>query len=160
MSLEDLRNIATVIATGVALLVFIINVRSQARNRRIENISRFNDAHEKLFDANSYLFNNYDAVEKGRMARDPSDTNAEAQFHFMLHEIEKLALLANNGAVPRSTQVYMLGAYAPTIRALMTKDESESMYWELAREYLDGITRDANRYLNLSQAERARFWRR
>lgn len=159
MTLEDMRNIASIFAAGVALLVFIVNARSQARNRRIENIARFNDAHEKLFDANSYLLKNYDAIEKGVMRRDSRDAGEEAQFHLMLLEIEKLAILANNGAVPRSTQVYMLGSYAPAIRVLMTREESESMYWELAREYLDGIARDADRYQKMSQAERARFWR-
>lgn len=159
MNLEDMRNVATVVAAGVALLVFIFNVRSQSRNREIENIARFNEAHEKLFDANSYLLKNYDAIEKGTLKRNLSDAASEAQFHLMLLEIEKLALLANSGAVPRSTQVYMLGSYAPVIRKLMTPDESESMFWEVAREYLDDIARDAERYKKMSVAERTRFWR-
>lgn len=37
----------------------------------------------------------------------------EKLLHLMLREIERLAVLANNKAVPRSTQVYIFGSYAP-----------------------------------------------
>jgi hypothetical protein len=33
------------------------------------------------------------------------------------------------------------------------------MYWELAREYLEGIDIDGARYAKLTRAERAQFWR-
>lgn len=159
MTLEDLRNYATIGAALVALLVFIVNVRSQARNRRIENLARFNAVHQRLFATGSYLANNLKAIETATMKRDIGDPHAEAQFHLMLLEIERLAILANNKAVPRSTQVYMFGSYAPTIRGLMTRQESESMYWELARRYLDGVALDADRYGKLTEAERSQFWR-
>lgn len=159
MTLEDLRNYATIVAALVALLVFIVNVRSQARNRRIENLSRFNAAHQRLFRPGSYLADNLQAIVSGTAKRDPGNPRTEAQFHLMLLEIERLAILANNKAVPRSTQIYMFGDYAPAIRSLMTREESESMFWELAREYLDSIASDAERYAKLSRAERSGFWR-
>jgi hypothetical protein len=159
MALEDLRNYAAVVAAAVALLVFIVNTRSQARNRRIENLARFNAVHQRLFAPGSYLANNLRDIEAGSAIRDPSDSEAEAQFHLMLLEIERLAILANNKAVPRSTQIYMFGSYAPTIRALMTQQESDSMFWELARRYLDDLSSDSVRYAGLTKAERARFWR-
>lgn len=158
MTLVDLRNYATIVATFVALLVFIVNVRSQARNRRIENLTRFNEVHQQLFAPNGYLANNLTAIETGTMKRDPDNLHAETQFHLMLLEIERLAILANNKAVPRSTQVYMFGSYAPTIRKLMTDQESESMYWELARKYLDSVAADAARYQKLTETERSQFW--
>jgi hypothetical protein len=159
MTLEDLRNYATIVAALVALLVFIVNVRSQARNRRIENLARFNAAHQRLFAPGGYIANNLKAIESGTLVREQNDPYTEAQFNLMLLEIERLAILANNKAVPRSTQVYMFGSYAPTIRALMTPEESESMFWEVARNYLDRIALDAERYAKLSKAERSRFWR-
>ncbi|MBN9147145.1 hypothetical protein [Nitrobacter sp.] len=159
MTLEDLRNYATIGAALVALLVFIVNVRSQARNRRIENLARFNEVHQRLFARHGYLANNLDAIESGTMQRDPSNPLAETQFHLMLLEIERLAILANNKAVPRSTQIYMFGSYAPTIRRLMTRQESESMYWELARKYLDSVAANARDYEKLTKAERSQFWR-
>lgn len=159
MTLEDFRNYATIVAALVALLVFIVNVRSQARNRRIENLTRFNEVHQRLFAPDSYLTNNLIAIETGTMQRQPECPLAEAQFHLMLLEIERLAILANNKAVPRSTQVYMFGSYAPKIRELMTRQEGESMFWELARKYLDGIAADVRHYEKLTKAERSQFWR-
>jgi hypothetical protein len=158
-SLDDMRNIATIIAALVGLLVFIFNVRSQARNRRIENLARFNHAHQQLFARAGYIAKNLEAIESGTMVRDQDNPADEAKFHLMLLEIERLAILANNKAVPRSTQIYMFGSYAPTIRNLMSEEESESVFWELAREYLDGLRKDAERYAKLRRSERAQFWR-
>ena len=159
ISSDELRNYATVIAALVALLVFIVNTWSQHRNRRIENLSRFNQVHQRLFADNGYLARNLAAIENGTMQRDLGDAESEARFHLMLLEIERLAVLANNTAVPRSTQVYLFGSYAPTLVALMTEAERASMFWELARGYLDGIARDAERYSKLTRSERAQFWR-
>jgi hypothetical protein len=159
MALEDVRNYATIVAATVALLVFIVNVRSQARNRRIENLARFNAVHQRLFAPGGYLAQNLEAIGRGTVKRDLEDPHAEAQFHLMLLEIERLAILGNNKAVPGLTQVYMFGSYAPAIRSLMTREESESMSWELAREYLDSIASDTARYAKLSKTERAQFWR-
>ena len=147
------------IAALVALLVFIVNTWSQNRNRRIENISRFNQVHQRLFADSGYLARNLAAIESGTMQRDLDDAESEARFHLMLLEVERLAVLANNKAVPRSTQVYLFGSYAPTLLKLMTDAERESMFWELARDYLDGIARDAERYRKLTRSERAQFWR-
>jgi hypothetical protein len=127
--------------------------------RRIENLARFNQVHQRLFDDNGYLANNLKAIEDGTMQRDYSNLATEAKFHLMLLQVERLAILANNGAVPRSTQIYLFGSYAATIRKLMTKQESESMFWELAREYLDGVALDAERYAQLTTSERTKFWR-
>jgi hypothetical protein len=159
MTSSELRDYATVMAASVALLVFVFNVLSQSRSRRIENITRFNQVHQRLFADNSYLGCNLTAIATGTMRRDRNDTEMEGRFHLMLLEIEKLAILANNKAVPRPTQVYMFGSYAPTILKLMTEEERESMFWELAFGYLNGITNDTQRYAKLTPHEREKFWR-
>lgn len=156
---DELRNYATVVAALVALLVFVVNTWSQSRNRRIENLSRFNQVHQQLFADNGYLSLNLAAIENGTMQRDFDDATSEARFHLMLLGIERLAVLANNKAVPRSTQVYMLVSYAPTLLKLMTEEERSSMFWELARLYLEGIAADAERYAKLDPTERQQFWR-
>lgn len=69
----------------------------------------------------------------------------ERLFHLMLLEIERLAILANNKAVPRSTQVYMVGSCAPTLLRLMTDQERSCMHWERARGHLESIARDGER---------------
>jgi hypothetical protein len=53
----------------------------------------------------------------------------------------------------------MFGSYAPTILKLMTEEERESMFWELAFGYLNGITNDTQRYAKLTPHEREKFWR-
>lgn len=159
MSSEELRNYATIVAAIVALLVFIVNVWSQMRSRRIENLARFNKVHQRLFADNGYLASNLKAIEDGTMERDIEDFRMEARFHLMLLELERLAILGNNKAVPRLTQIYMLGSYSPTILKLMTDQERSSMYWELARRYLERIAIDSERYKKLTPVERAQFWR-
>lgn len=159
MSTSELRDYATVMAATVALLVFIVNALSQSRSRRIENLTRFNQAHQRLFAGDTYLALNLIAIEVGTMRRDTADPVMESKFHLLLIEIERLAILANNRAVPRHTQVYMFGSYAPRILGLMTDEERASMFWELAVGYLTGIAKDTERYAMLTRAERAQFWR-
>ena len=172
---DELRNYATILAAIVALLVFIVNTRSQNRNRRIENIARFNKVHQRLFSENGYLARNLAAIEAGtmherlvyeRLKRERAARGIETQPLLVPEvvdldpvEVERLAVLANNKAVPRSTQVYLFGSYAPTLLRLMTEEERDSMFWELARGYLEGVARDAERYAKLSRSERAQFWR-
>lgn len=159
MSSSELRDYATVVAATVALLVFILNVSSQMRGRRIENLARFNEVHERLFSPESYLGRHLASFEQGTPKRDRSDLDMEARFHRMLLEIERLAILANNSAVPRETQVYMFGSYAPRILGLMTEEERNSMFWELAREYLKRVAADSEQYAGLSPDHRAKFWK-
>jgi len=156
---SELRDYATVVTATVALLVFILNTISQMRNQRIENLSRFNQVHQRLFSEYGYLGRNVTSIEAGTMVRDRGDPAMEGRFHLMLLEIERLAILANNRAVPRSTQVYMFGSYARHILGLLTQQERESMFWELAVRYLEGVAEDTDRYLKLGHAQRELFWR-
>jgi hypothetical protein len=159
MNTSELRDYATVMAATVALLVFIVNAFSQSRSRRIENLTRFNHAHQRLFSKDTYLALNLIAIEAGTMRRDTEDPVMENKFHLLLLEIERLAILANNKAVPRPTQVYMFGSYAGRILELMTDEERASMFWELATGYLEGVAKDTERYAKLTRTERAQFWR-
>ena len=155
---EELRNYATVLGALVALLVFAHNSISMARNQRIENLARFNQAHKRLFAAGSYIARNFTDIEAGALKRDPNNAEMNALFHLMLLEIERLAILANNKAVPRHTQVYMFGAYADVLLSVTTKAERESMFWELALGYLESLAKDTGRYQKLSRSEREKFW--
>lgn len=159
MTSSELRDYATVVTATVALLVFLLNSFSQIRNRRIENLSRFNEVHQRLFAERSYLGRNVTAIEAGAMVRDRQDTVMEAKFHLMLLEIERLAILANNKAVPRSTQVYMFGSYARHLLRLITDGERTSMFWELAIGYLEQVAKDTEAYKGLTRSEREQFWR-
>lgn len=158
MTSEELRNYATVLAALVALLVFALNSVSMVRNQRIERLARFNQAHQRLFAGGGYIAKNISDLEAGALKRDPGDTEMNASFHLMLLEIERLAILANNKAVPRHTQVYMFGAYAGQLLSVATEAERNSMFWELALGYLEGLAKDTENYQKLSRSEREKFW--
>lgn len=159
MTSSELRDYATVLAALVALMVFMLNVVSQMRNRRIENITRFNQVHQRLFEDNGYLARNLTAMATETLHRDLGNADMERKFHLMLLDLERLAVLANNRAIPRQTQVYLFGFYAPRILALLTPEERSSMYWELALGYLERLAADAARYGELSREQREAFWR-
>lgn len=159
MTSDELRNYATVVAALVGLLVFIGNSSANRRNRRIENVARFIECHDRLFSKHGFLGRNIIAIETKTLRRDVSDLNMEAGFHLMLLEIERLAILANNGAVPRLTQVYMFGGYARHIGQMLTEQERSNMFWELAVAYLDSLAADTDRYEALTPGEREKFWR-
>jgi hypothetical protein len=156
---DELRNWATVVAACVALLVFLVNSVLLVRNKRLENVSRFIEAHQLLFALRGYIAINMAAIETGSLTRDRSDVRMEAKFHLMLLEIERLAILANNDAVPRPTQVYMFGWYARTILSVIAEKERDNVSWELVLSYLDGLAKDYTAYEGLTRKQRARFWR-
>lgn len=159
MNTDELRNWATVLAAGVALLVFIVNSFLHLRNQRIENVSRFFEVHQRLFAADTYLTLNLAAIDAGRLRRDPTDERMETRFHLMMLEIERLAILANNHAIPRPTQVYMLGWYTQHILKVISEGDRQNMFWELALGYLDGLAKDTAKYERLTRDQRERFWR-
>lgn len=156
---DELRNWATVVAAIVALLVFLVNSLLLVRNRRLENVSRFIESHQRLFALRGYIAMNMAAIETGLLKRDPSDTTMESKFHLMLLEIERLAILANNNAVPRPTQVYMFGWYARSILNVVTEKERNNMSWELVLAYLDGLAKDYTIYEALTREQRKVYWR-
>lgn len=156
---DELRNWATVVAASVALLVFLVNSFLHVRNERLENVARFIDAHQRLFSLKGYIADNIASIETGSLTRDQSDLRMEAKFHLMLLEVERLAILANNEAVPRSTQIYMFGWYARTILTVVSERERENVSWELVLSYLDALAKDYTAYEGLTRERRSRFWR-
>lgn len=156
---DELRNWATVVGASVALLVFLVNSFLTLRNQRLENVSRFLEAHQRLFAPEGYIAKNMAAIETGSLTRDRSDAQMEAKFHLMLLEVERLAILANNNAVPRPTQIYMFGWYARDILKVITQKERDNVSWELVLGYLDSLAKDYTAYESLTRNQRARFWR-
>lgn len=153
----ELRDYATVGAAVIALLVFLVNSYFQLRNRRLENLSRFFDVHRRLFASGGYLEKHLDALVAGTIARRPEDSVSEADFHTMMLEVERLAILANNNAVPESTQVYMFGWYAQRINKLVSDKERREVFWELALSYLQRLAFLADDYERTTAKHRKRF---
>jgi hypothetical protein len=156
---DELRNWATVVAATVALLVFLVNSFQTLRNQRLENVSRFLAAHQRLFARDGYIAHNMAAIETGTLTRDRSNFDMEVRFHLMLLEVERLAILANNNAVPRSTQIYMFGWYAQDILTVISEKERNNVAWELVLSYLDNLAKDYTAYECQTQSQRSRYWR-
>jgi len=156
---DELRNLATVLAAFTALIVFVFNSRFQLRNQRIENISRFFQVHSRIMSLDGFLMANIRSVEQGSIRRDASDELMESKFHLLLLQVEQLAILANNKAVPRSTQVYMFGMYAKPLLGVLTAQERSSMFWALAVTYLDELAELTAEYERLPPSARRRFQR-
>lgn len=152
------RDYATVVAASVALLVFIVNSFLHTRNERIENVARFIESHRQLFATDGFLASNLSDIDRNELKRDRNNAVMEAKFHRMLIEIEYLAILANNKAVPRSTQVYMFGYYARKILAIISEDERNNISWELALAYMDKLAKDSTEYEQLPVEKRRKFW--
>jgi hypothetical protein len=66
MTLSDAANISIISGIFVAVLTYITNSYFQFRDKRIENLGRYLEAHEKLFQKDSFLI----SVIKGFRGRD------------------------------------------------------------------------------------------
>jgi hypothetical protein len=84
MTLADWKDIATILGIAIALLTYLTNSYFQFRNKRIENLKRYFDAYEKLFDANGFIMSNLKELEEGTYKRNTEDREAENKFrHFL-----------------------------------------------------------------------------
>jgi hypothetical protein len=154
---DELRNYATILAALVALVVFVFNSRIQLRNQRIENISRFFEVHNRLMAIDGFLMSHLPELQAGTFRRDRDDRLSEAKFHLLLLQVEQLAILANNQAVPTSTQVYMFGFHAGQILDAMHEEERSNPSWELAATYLRDLAALTAGFESLPPAERRKF---
>ncbi|MBP6353787.1 MAG: hypothetical protein KA331_08345, partial [Acinetobacter sp.] len=93
LSLENWAYIATIASVLGAAIAFCLNIRSQIRQRSIDNCIRYLSYHERLFLDDGYLRLNVAAMEAGTFKRDETDEAMEKAFREMLAEFEKLALL-------------------------------------------------------------------
>lgn len=159
MTSSELRDYATVTAAITAVLVFAFNSRVQRRNRVIENLARFFEVHRRMLAMDGFLMKNFAALQVGNYVRDPTDEDNERRFHVLLLHVEQLAILANNRAVPESTQVYMFGLNARQLLGVLTERDRENMFWELAISYLHRLAELTAEYERMTPAERVRFQR-
>lgn len=156
MGLEDYRNVAIIIGVMVALIVYITNSYYQYKQRISENAVRYLDIHSKLFE-NEFLRNNIKAMEDGEFKRDTADKESEKAFNRLLGEIEHLALLSKNGVISKTANVYMFGWFALHIQPVLTSEERNNVYWELAVKFLDELRDEAEDFYKLSKLKREKY---
>lgn len=157
VTLENWSYIATIASVIGAAVAFSLNVRSQIRQRSIENCLRYLEYHDKLFSVDGYLRSNVASMENGTYKRDESNQDMEKQFREMLSDFEKLALLQKAGGAPTSINAYMLGYFAKHISGAINNREKAEPYWDLAIEFVSETKRAADKFDNLSKAERLKY---
>jgi hypothetical protein len=156
MTLADWKDIATILGIAIALLTYLTNSYFQFRNKRIENLKRYFDAYEKLFDANGFIMSNLKELEEGTYKRNTEDREAENKFRQFLTNVEKIAYFTSHGAVPATVQVYMFGWFATKVHPHLT-DSRSNIYWDLAVHYIDELKRAADDYAKLPNEMREKY---
>jgi len=164
MVLEDYVNTSVMVASAattlgviIALVVYISNSRAQDRQRVVENVVRFQEAHAKLFQ-NRFLSDNLQAMEEGTFVRDLNIKEMERHFSRLLGDIEYFALLQKTGAISRTMNVYMFGWFAQRIQPVLTSQERGNVYWQLAVEFLDEMKKEADKFSRVSPEERREYF--
>lgn len=160
MTLTDARNLAAVIGIALAIITYATNSYFQFRNRRIENLKCYFDAHDKLFEPKSFIVHNIRALEDGTYVRKSSDGDGERLFNRLLGDIEKVAFLTSYGAASIEVQVYMFGWFAQKIQPHLTERERENVFWELAIHYLDELKKAADDYEKMPNEQRDKYLRK
>jgi hypothetical protein len=158
MALADVKDIATIAGVLIALFVYVKNSRQQRRTDRFDKMARFMTVHRELFDSNGYIMCNVRAMIDGTYQRDHENPEMEKQFHQMLLNVERLAILHNAGAASRELEIYMFGWYAKRIIAALSKTEYDDLFWELAIQYLKELVADAQEYELKPLQERRKNW--
>lgn len=156
MTLEDGRNIATILGTAIALTVYITNSAQQRRQRRIENALRFLAVHQRL-SKTPFIEKNRRAMELGTFSRKSWDEAMENDFSSFLGDLEEFALLLKSSVVSQQLSIYMFGWFAQKIQPILTASERDNVYWELAVQCLDELKDAADDFYKKTKEEREKY---
>lgn len=159
LGLDEWRNIAVIAGVVIALVVYITNSYFQYKQRVSDNALRYIEVHEKLFQ-NEFLAMNIQAMEQGTFMRDTANADSEKSFNRLLGQVEHLALLAKHGVVSKTANIYMFGWFARHIQPVLTTDERNNVYWELAVKFLDELKEDADDFYKKSKEEREKYFKK
>jgi hypothetical protein len=159
LTLEDGRNIATIVGTVIALGVYITNSIQQQRQRRVENALRFIAAHQRLWQT-PFITKNLHAMEAGTFSRTSWNEATEDDFSKFLNDLEDLALLLQSRIVSQQLSTYMFGWVAQKIQPILTAKERDNVYWELAVQCLDELKDAADDFYKKTKSERQQYHRR
>ncbi len=157
MTLADWKDVATILALFVAVITYVTNSYFLFRNRRIENLKRYFDAHDKLFEKDAFIMTNIKAFEANIYKRNIDDEESEKKLNRFLGDVEKIAYLTSHGAVPATVQVYMFGWFVQKIQPHITNDERNNIFWELAIHYIDELKKAADDYSKLPNEKREKY---
>ena len=157
MTLADWKDILTIVGIVVAVFTYLTNSYFQFRNKRIENLKRYFDAHDKLFEADGFIMAHIKEFEADTYKRDTTNQEAEKKFNRFLGDVEKIAYLTSHSAVPATVQVYMFGWFSQKVHPHFTNGERSNVFWELAIHYIDELKKAADDYSKLPNEEREKY---
>lgn len=157
MTLADWKDVATIVGIVIAIITYLTNSYFQFRNKGIENLTRYFDAHDKLFEADGFIMVNIKELEAGTYTRNTADKDMERKFNRFLGDVEKIAYLTSHRAVPATIQVYMFGWFAQKIHQHLTNEERRNFFWELAIHYIDELKKAADDYTMLPNEKREKY---
>ena len=160
MTLDDLKNIFTIIGVVAAVTVYVMNSLAQRRQRSIDNALRYLDYHAKMFAPDSYCRANVKAMEDGSYKRNLEDCEMELKFNEFLSACEHMALLHKAGGAPHSIDAYMMGWFAKHICPQLTDKEKAEPYWELAVDFLRETKLEADKLDSMSKNDRIKYLRK
>ncbi|MHA3081370.1 hypothetical protein [Acinetobacter sp. ANC 5502] len=152
-----IKTIIVGIGTLIALITYITNSVNNFRNKNIENIDRYLKAKKELFDDDGFIMSNIKEMENGTFTRDSNNKDMEKKFNQLLGGIEHIALLTSHKAVPTSIQVYMFGWFARKIQLMITIDERQNQFWDLAVSYIDELVKATDDYEKLPTFEKEKI---
>ena len=157
MTWDEWKDIATIVGIVVAVFTYVTNSYFQFRNKRIENLKRYFDAHDKLFEPDGFIMANIKEFEADTYKRDATDQDMEKKFNRFLGDVERIAYLTSHGAVPATVQVYMFGWFAQKIHPHLSNGERGNIFWELAIHYIDELKKAADDYTKLPNETREKY---
>lgn len=157
LSLDDWRNVFTIIGVLVAVIVYVANSISQKHQRSIDNALRYLDYHAMLFAADGYCCANVKAMENCNYKRDITNPEMELKFNKFLSACEHMALLNKAGGAPNSINAYMMGWFAKRIYPELTDREKAEPYWELAIDFLRETKLEADKLDAMSKDDRIKY---
>jgi hypothetical protein len=159
-TLDDWKNIFTIMGVVAALIVYVMNSIAQKQQRAIDNAMRYLDYHSKMFAPGSYCRANVKAMENGTYKRNIEDHEMELKFTEFLSACEHMALLHKCGGAPQSINAYMMGWFAKHIYPQLTDKEKAEPYWELAVDFLRETKLEAEKLDSMSKDERIKYLRK
>lgn len=157
LTLDDWKNIFTIIGVIAAVVVYALNSIAQRRQRAIDNALRYLDYHSKIFAPESYCRTNVKDMEAGTYKRDVSNLDMERKFNDFLSACEHMALLHKAGGAPKSINAYMMGWFAKHIYPVLTDREKAEPYWELAIDFLHETKLEAEKLDSMPKDQRIKY---
>jgi len=77
-----------------------------------------------------------------------------------LRDLEQVAYLTANNAVPTEAQVYLFGRFAQKLHPHIGEETRKKIFWEMAVHYVDELKKATDDYSKCSPEERGKYLRK